>query len=182
MRNKIIITVLSLIFNQLLSAQEERIVSKLFYSEFGGPGVLMSINFDSRFKSNERLGFGFRLGAGFGIGDIKTKWVDSQWNYTYTEYITRTYYTIPAGLNYILGKPDSDHTFEVGAGATFLTHYMSLYTYNIKKEGHFIGFLSFMYRKMPANGGFSWRFGFTPIIGTAGDLRFMCAIGIGYAF
>ena len=176
------IVVLSLIFNQSLSAQEERIANKLFYSEFGGPGVIMSVNFDARFKSKERLGFGFRLGAGFGVGDIKTRWVDSQWNYTYIEYITRTYYSIPAGLNYVFGKPDSDKTFEVGAGATFLTREVSLYNHDIEKPGHVIGFITFMYREVPVNGGFSYRIGFTPIIGTAGDLYPMGAVGFGYVF
>jgi hypothetical protein len=35
---------------------------------------------------------------------------------------------------------------------------------------------------MPVNGGFSFRIGLTPIIGTAGELRAMGAIGFGYAF
>ena len=178
----ITVTVLSMTLHQSLSAQEERIANKLFYTELGGPGVYMSVNFDSRFQSKERLGFGFRLGAGFGVGNIKTRWVDHQWNYTYTEYIKRTYYTIPAGLNYVFGKPDSDQTFEVGAGATFLTHQVSLYTREKEKEGHVIGFFTFMYRKMPVNGGYSFRIGLTPIIGTAGELRAMGAIGFGYAF
>jgi len=168
--------------HQSLSAQDGKIANKLFYSELGGPGILMSANFDSRFTSNDQFGFGYRLGAGFGIGMVRTTWVDKQWNYTYIENIRRSYYSFPAGLNYIFGKPNSAHTFEVGAGVTFLTQKVSLFYYEVKKPGHTIGFLTFMYRLMPENGGFSWRIGLTPIIGTSGDLCFSGAIGFGYAF
>jgi len=177
----LIIVVSTFFFHQSLSAQEEKNARMLIYAELGGPGVIMSANFDSRFKTNERLGLGFRLGAGFGYGNVKTIWYDHKWNYKYTEYLKRNYYSIPAGLNYVFGKPDSDQTFEVGAGATFLTHNVSLYTNETKKAGHFIGFFTFMYRKMPVNGGFSWRIGLTPVIGTSGELRLTGAIGIGYA-
>ena len=159
-------------FNQSLSAQEESVANKVFYSELGGPGVIMSANFDSRFTSNERLGLGYRIGNGFGYSEIINQ----------RDYVIRTYYSIPAGLNYVLGKPNSAHTFEIGAGLTFLTRKVSLYHYNNEKPGHVIGFLTFMYRKVPVNGGFSFRIGLTPIIGTGGDLCPSGAVGFGYAF
>ena len=165
------------LFCQSLSAQGESVANKVFYSELGGPGFIMSANFDSRFTSNERLGLGYRLGVGFGYGRIQqTQWVG------YYNYVTRTYYSIPAGLNYVLGKPDSAHTFEIGAGITFLTRKVSLYNYGAGEPGHMIGHLAFMYRIMPVNGGFSFRVGLTPIIGTTGDLFPMGAVGFGYAF
>ena len=170
----ITIVALTLTVNLSLSAQEEHIANKLFYSELGGPGIIMSANFDSRFSANNRLGFGFRLGAGFGVGDFE----DNQ----YYNYVRKTYYSIPAGLNYVFGKPNNKHTFEVGAGATFLTRKTSLYNHDIKKSGHAIGFFTFMYRIMPVDGGFSFRVGLTPIIGTAGDLYPMGAVGFGYTF
>ena len=168
-------------FVQSLTSQE-KVAGKLFYSELGGPGVIMSANFDARFKSKERLGLGYRLGAGFGIGDVRTVWVDKQWGYTYIEYVRQSYGSIPVGLNYIFGRPDDTNTFEVGAGVTFLTHKVSLYYREERKPGHAIGFLTFMYRKIPVNGGVSFRIGLTPIIGTGGDLMFSGAIGFGYAF
>ena len=182
MKKLVLLVVAIVAFNHSLSAQEERVAGKLFYSELGGPGVIMSANFDSRFKSNERLGLGFRLGAGFGYGDVRTVWVDKKYSYTYTEYIKQTYYSIPAGLNYVFGKPNDPNTFEVGAGVTFLTHKVSLYYRDEKKPGQAIGFLTFMYRRVPVNGGFSFRIGLTPIIGTGGDLMFSGAVGFGYAF
>ena len=171
----VISTGLLLTLNQSLSAQEVEKANKFFYAEFLGPGLIMSANFDARFTSNERLGLGYRLGVGFAYGDFEDK--QNRWGY-----VTRTYYSIPVGLNYVFGKPDSDKAFEVGAGVTFLTRKVALFYYNEEKPGHAIGFLTFMYRKVPVNGGFSWRIGLTPVIGTSGDLFPMGAVGFGYAF
>lgn len=161
-----------LMFHSSLSAQQEKVAGKVFYTEIGGPGLIMSAHFDSRFKPYERLGFGYRLGIGFGI---KNEW---------DEYmrVLKTFYSIPAGLNYVFGKPKSANTFEVGAGLTFLTRKVSLFYYDVEKPGHVIGFLTFMYRRMPVDGGFSFRVGLTPMIGTSGDLFPMGSVGFGYAF
>ena len=151
---------------QSLTAQKEQVVGKLFYAELGGPGLIMSANFDARFNSNARLGFGYRTGAGFG----------------FYKNIFQPYLSVPAGLNYVFGKPNSAHAFEVGAGVTFFTRKQLLFCLDEKKEGHAIGFLTFMYRMAPVNGGFSFRTGLTPIIGTAGEMAPMGTIGFGYAF
>ena len=176
---KFFLLIVAITLHQSLQAQEDGITNKLFYAELGGPGVIMSANFDARFKK-ERLGFGCRLGLGYGVGDFKEERV-YQGGY-YDDYVRRTYYSIPAGLNYVFGKPNSSNTFEVGAGVTFLTRKVSLYYYDVKEPGHAIVFLTFMYRVVPVNGGFSFRIGLTPIIGTAGDLYPMGSIGFGYAF
>ena len=175
MKNKpslLAIAVLLITVNQTLFAQGNDVVNKLFYTELGGPGVVMSANFDGRFKSNSRLGFGYRLGAGFGIA----KFDEEQGR------VRRTYYSFPAGLNYVFGKPTTALTFEVGAGISYLSREVSIFNIEVEKQGNLIGFVTFMYRRMPVNGGFSFRIGFTPIIGTAGDLFPMGAIGFGYAF
>ena len=96
--------------------------------------------------------------------------------------VTRTFYSIPVGLNYIIGNPKFAYTFEVGAGVTLLTKKVSVYYWEMKKPGNVIGFVSFMYRITPVYGGMSFRAGFTPMIGTSGDLFPMFAIGMGYAF
>jgi hypothetical protein len=174
---------LLLTLNQSVSAQNETVASKLFYAELGGPGVIMSTNWDARFQPNTRTGFGYRIGVGFGIGQFDGNRINySDDYYTYNEQVTRTYYSIPVGLNYVFGKPHIASSFEVGAGATFLTRKVSLYNYEIEKPGHVIGFVTFMYRLTPVHSGLSLRVGFTPIIGTAGDLFPMGAISLGYAF
>jgi len=173
--------------NQSLSAQNESVVDKQIYVEWGGPGVVLSANFDARFKLNSRLGLGYKLGVGYGTEKFDDSWVrflkmvDILYFLKESEF-ERPFYTFPMGLNYAFGNPNKASSFEVGGGVTLLTRRVSLYYYEMKKPGYMIGFLSFMYRIMPVQGNFSFRAGFTPIIGTSGDLFPMGAIGIGYTF
>ncbi|MDR0542337.1 MAG: hypothetical protein LBH19_09025 [Dysgonamonadaceae bacterium] len=173
------ITVFILFFNVLpLSAQQEYLSGKQFYAEMGGPGLTMSVHFDSRFRSMERLGLGYRVGIGFTIYPD-----EAGGTYINSNYQTRTLYSIPLGINYIFGKNDSPHTFEIGAGTAVLTRKVEIFSYNEgERQGHFIGFFTFMYRRAPQNGGLTWRIGLTPLIGTSGDLYPMASIGFGYAF
>ncbi len=159
------------------------------YSEFGGPGVIFSANFDSRFKKETDLGLGYRIGLGFGISDqhyyYNNSYTDEYGSHYYVSSYseTRSYVTIPLGINYILGKKSSPHSFEMGAGITFLTRKVDLYNYDDEyKPGYVIGHTTFMYRRKPLDGGFTWRIGFTPIIGTAGSVFPSMAVGVGYAF
>jgi len=172
--------------SQSLSAQNETVAGKLFYGELFGAGVIMSVNFDGRFNSNERLGLGYRMGIGYGFEGFEDKILELLFKNgeinDFHKGVTGTFYTVPTGLNYVFGKPDRASTFEVGAGVTFLTRKVSLYNWEMETPRHVIGFLNFMYRFTPVNGGVSFRAGFTPIIGTAGDLFPMFAVGLGYAF
>ena len=176
-----LVAIAGILFNQSLSAQEESIANKVFYTEIGGAGVIMSANFDSRFKSNERLGFGYRIGVGFGYGEFEDR-IEYPDMVVISKSYNKTYYSIPAGLNYVFGKPNDRNTFEVGAGVTFLTRKTTVYPFERGEAGNAIGHLSFMYRIMPLNGGFSFRIGFTPIIGTGGDLFPSGTVGFGYVF
>ncbi|OAV69356.1 hypothetical protein Barb6XT_00531 [Bacteroidales bacterium Barb6XT] len=93
------------------------------------------------------------------------------------------YLTFPLGLNYVFGKKSSPHACEIGAGTTVLTRKVNLYNYEGSyKPGYFLGHLSFMYRRVPTDGGLTWRIGFNSMIGTAGDIVPMPALGFGYAF
>jgi len=161
-----------LIFNHSLSAQDETVANKQFYTELGGPGVIMSINFDTRFDSNNKLGLGCRIGAGFYISDFERN----------GHYETRTVYSIPVGINYILGKSSSPASLEVGGGVSLLTRKVALFYYDVEEKGNIIGHLNIMFRVTPVGGGMAFRIGFTPIIGTSGDLFPMGAIGFGYSF
>jgi hypothetical protein len=163
------------LFSQSLSAQEDYVATKAFYVELGGPAPIMSVNFDSRFKSDARLGFGYRLGVGFGFKTFEETLTEDQ--------VTKAYYSVPIGVNHVFGKPQSAFTFEVGGGISVLTRSIELYCYsNNKKAGNVIGHINIMYRYMPVDGGLSFRVGFTPIIGTGGDLIPMVAISIGSTF
>jgi hypothetical protein len=72
--------------------------------------------------------------------------------------------------------------FETGAGVTVLSRSSSILNYDEYHEGHFLGHFSFMYRRQPVDGGFSWRIGLTPIINPDGDIMPFGAIGLGFAF
>jgi len=180
----VMIAFLSMTNNQSISAQEEVASGKQFYSELGGSGVLFSINFDSRFVPKSRLGFGGRIGAGFCIKNIRERvdYYDNGSLYVEQERITKTVYTIPVGINYVFGMPTSTNTLELGASATFLTRKVSLFYWDEPKQGNFVGHFTFMYRITPINEGFTFRIGFTPVLGTSGDLIPMGAVGFGYAF
>lgn len=164
--------------NQSVTAQDEIKASKALYAEFGGGGIIMSMNYDQRFISQSKSGLGYRIGVGFGIYNYK-EIVDNN-HYSYR----RSTYNIPVGLNYVFGRADLSSSFEVGFGATFLTRKMAIDYFNSyeKQYGHFLGFLNFMYRRMPVNGGYNFRVGFTPLINASGDLVPMGAVSFGYAF
>jgi hypothetical protein len=147
--------------------------NKTFFAEFGGPGILFSANFDQRFKSKERLGFGYRAGLGFTLVDQFTQ--RDGWR-------TRSIATIPLGVNYLFGKPNSPNIFEVGVGGTLLTRKASILNYNEYTEGNLTGNATFMYRRQPVDGGFSFRIGFVPTINTDGDIFPFAAVGLGYSF
>lgn len=148
-----------------------------FYAEVGGPGILFSANYDRRFQ-NHNLGAGIRIGLGFVT--------------TYDDYYdsTRPYYyygkqrsvvTVPFQVNYIFGKPNSPHTFEVGGGVTVLSKKVDVFNYYEDEPTNLYATFSFMYRRQPKNGGFSWRIGFTPLI-SSGYIQPSGAVSLGYNF
>jgi hypothetical protein len=147
-----------------------------FFAEVGGPGILFSANIDKRFKKSP-LGLGGRIGLGFVNGD---EWVyTSSGSYYYGE--RKSVVTIPIQLNYLFGKPNSVSAFEVGAGVTFTGKKLDIFGYRDTKKTNLYGTASFMYRRMPKDGGFSWRIGFTPIIGN-GYIQASGGVSIGYNF
>ena len=167
-----------LFISSLVIAQEKNESSgpgqMSFYAEVGGPGIVFSANFDSRFNKSS-LGFGGRAGIGF----ITT---DYYYNTnTGGDYRTRSIATFPIQLNYIFGKPSSVHSFEVGLGATFTGKKIDLFGYDANNPSAIYGTASFMYRRQPKDGGFSWSVGFTPILGS-GYIQPSGGVSVGYNF
>ena len=203
----LIIVRLLIIDIQLLTAQNKTAEGKMYYLELGGPGVVMSANFDSRFAANTRYGFGYRLGIGIippfgkygdhadsgssdyssGVINVFDEFKNMMSTFedafdSYYKTITKSNYTFPVGINYVFGRPDNVSIFEIGAGFTYLSRKVSLFNWDVKKPGNLIGHLSFVWRITPLNKGVSFRVGFTPVIGTAGDLYPMGGLSFGYAF
>ncbi len=171
----------TLIFNlQAQKTVDNNTTTRQMFCEVGGPGILFSISYDSRFKPNERSGLGFRAGLGFTLVDKETVRVTPNGNQY--DYRTKSVYTLPLTLNYVLAKPNSPNMLEIGAGVTLLSSKASILNYNDYTEGRVLGHTSFMYRRQPVEGGFSWRVGITPIINNDGDIFPFGALGFGYSF
>ena len=149
--------------------------NKSFFAELGGPGVLFSANFDTRFK-NSPLGLGGRIGIGFVTADEAN--YDPVSGY---DYRSRSVITVPVQLNYLFGKPNSLSAFEIGIGATYIGKKLDILDYYEDEATQLLGTASFMYRRMPKDGGFSWRIGFTPLFAN-GLIQPFGAASIGYNF
>ncbi len=153
-----------------------------FYAEVGGPGILFSANYDRRFTKTP-FGIGGRVGLGFLTSYESISYTD-MYGYTYFRDRNRSVLTVPVQVNYLFGKPSSASAFEVGLGATFAGKSVDLFNnyYDAgTKNGSVFGTASFMYRRMPKDGGFSWRVGFTPIFAD-GYIEPSAAAGVGYNF
>ena len=147
-----------------------------FYAELGGPGILFSANIDSRFKPSH-LGLGGRVGIGFVTAD---ETVYNPGN-DYPTYESRSVITVPVQLNYIFGKGNSPHTFEVGGGVTYVGRNLEVLNFYEDNTSNFFGSFAFMYRRQPADGGFTWRIGFTPLV-AKGYIQPFGAAGVGFSF
>ena len=147
-----------------------------FYAELGGPGVLFSANIDHRFK-NSRLGWGGRAGLGF-VNSSRDEYDAVNGYYVYRD---ATVLTLPLQVNYIFGKGTNPNTFEAGAGLTFLSRGINVFGDSNDSRSSVLGTFSFMYRRQPADGGFTWRIGFVPIIGD-GFIQPSAGAGVGYNF
>ncbi|HWN89659.1 MAG TPA: hypothetical protein VNM35_11370 [Chitinophagaceae bacterium] len=183
MRKEILFVCLSLVISPLIFSQDNKMSSakpsigkSSFIAELGGPGIVFSANYDTRFKQS-RLGVGGRIGIGFVSGwqenyDPVTGYYDSD---------EQTGITFPVQLNYIFGKEGSAHTFEVGGGITYVSKKMEIMNFYDDRETQLFGTFCFMYRRQPINGGFSWRIGFTPLVGK-GYIQAFAGASVGYNF
>ncbi len=145
-----------------------------FYAELGGPGILFSANIDRRFTKSH-LGIGGRVGIGFVSGYT---YYNTNGNFNSEQ---RSVVTVPIQVNYVFGKVNSVHTFEVGAGATFTGKKVDILDFYDENRSAVFGTASFMYRRQPKDGGFSWRIGFTPLI-AGGFIQPSGAVSVGYNF
>jgi len=148
-----------------------------FIAEAGGPGIAFSANIDRRFKPG-RIGWGGRIGVGF--VSAYDEYYDPVTGYYYGG-DQKSAITFPVQVNYIFGKENSAHTLEVGTGFTYVSKKLSIMDFYDDKRSNFFGTFSFMYRRQPLNGGFSWRAGFTPIFANS-FIQPFGAVSVGYNF
>jgi hypothetical protein len=186
MKKTFVFSLLFLVAQTVLFAQQESNEkgaggngNTSFYAELGGPGLVFSANLDKRFNSSH-LGWGGRAGIGF-ASISEERMVSNPGGGLTTEYRSVSIATFPIQVNYIFGKAASPHTFEVGAGATFTGRKIEIFDFYDENRASTFGTASFMYRRQPANGGFTWRIGFTPIF-AKGYIQPFAGAGVGYNF
>lgn len=164
---KIILTVLSAVVFIVQSADAQTVAvprAQNVFVELGGPGLLFSANYDTRF-ANKRDGIGGRVGAGYIAVDGSS------------------IFTLPVQANYLLGKEGK--YFEIGLGATYVglsddadeDEFLSF-----DNTSAFIGTMTFGYRYQPVAGGFNFRASINPIFNDSAFIPYFAGISFGYSF
>lgn len=139
------------------------------YVEFGGNGLVYSVNYE-RFLNED---VSARAGVGYlAVGDS-----------TLVGSASASLTTVPLMLNY-LGVGRDDHRLELGAGVVIL--YMSAQTYDGLGSDLGAGLLaagtgSVGYRYAPLDGGFSFKVAFTPLLGAFGLIP-LAGVSLGAGF
>lgn len=142
------------------SSSTDRKAKNLVYLELLGNGGLYSINYE-RMLSNDlsaRLGFSY-----FSISASGTSSDGSQAS------AKASLVTVPALFNYMVGG--KNHKFEMGAGATLIYVSASASGGAASASGQGVGVAGTGvagYRYSPADGGFVFRVGYTPLFGKGG--------------
>lgn len=185
---KVILSFLCLI-SATLFAQAQGEATRSVFVEVGGASLVYSFNYDVRFDKENLNSWGIRMGiGGYSLSD-------------------ESLLTVPVQATRLFGQ--GRNYFDVGAGIT-LINYRNTYTsydysnwdpnsgeYPIlgevtEKDYHFIlemgetpsvvGTLNFGYRRIPENGGFTYRVNVTPLFNSHGFWPLFAGIGLGYAF
>jgi hypothetical protein len=131
------------------------------YAELFGKGLFFTVNYDRRF-SKRVDGLGFSVGMGYlKVDDIGI-------------------FSLPVGLNYLLGK--NGKYFEFGAGASYLSAKISDINNATEHGSTVIGTMTLGYRSQPIKGGFMFRAGFNPLIFRDQFLPYYPYVSLGYSF
>lgn len=172
-----------LFFNTTISYGQFQHPTQSVFVEFGGPAFIYSFNYDFRFDKEKLQSWGMRVGA----GGYATS--NSYGNGSNSDALL----TIPFQVTRLFGS--KRHFFEVGGGATFIYARSTSFSgsnQNVSNDFDFIlnsgetpsfmGTLNLGYRKIPENGGFTFRANLTPIFNQNGFWPIWAGVGFGYAF
>ncbi|MFC0654726.1 hypothetical protein [Mongoliitalea lutea] len=183
MKNLILLTCLFMVMAVTAKAQESN-GSQAFYVELGGAGLAYSFNYDFRFDKNDINSWGMRIGAG-GWSRRNRTWSNS----------SEGLLTMPIMLNRLYGR--ETHFFEMGFGTTFIYYRDTWEDWNgggtttykefdfILPSGNtpaFMGVFNLGYRRVPVDGGFTFRANLTPLFNHNGFWPLWVGVGFGYAF
>lgn len=169
-------------------SQEDKQPFQSLFLELGGAGLPYSFNYDFRFDKSKMDTWGMRVG----MGGYATK--------------NDSFFSLPIMVNKLYGK--APHYFEMGFGFTFFafgqdkysycqngyydqnnnyvctSYYTESYNYILEVDGSpsVMGTMSFGYRKVPVDGGVTWRINLTPLFNNNGFWPLYAGVGLGYAF
>lgn len=164
-------------------AQESSDVSyQAAYFEVGGAGLIYTFNYDFRFDKTQMDSWGMKVGAG-------GYWINDS-----------GFFSVPLEINKLFGK--GPHYFEIGAGVTFMAFKSDYYEWTCNENGCFstlypqrteivlpingspnaMGTMNIGYRRIPVDGGISWKINLTPLFNSNGFWPLFAGAGIGYAF
>jgi len=149
----------------LIAISESLAQAPQLFAELGGPSVA-GLNFDTRFSKKEN-GFGGRLGiGGFSIDGSGILF-------------------IPAGINYLVGKPETKHFLELGINLTYVSatdNGDEADTDNNLADTW--GCLTMGYRYQPKGPGVTFRASVNPIFAFKNEVffPFYGGVSVGYKF
>jgi hypothetical protein len=183
-------------FSQFTFSQQnisqEKIPTRSAYLELGGAGVIYSFNYDFRFNSQKMDSWGMRVG----VGGYSTS--------------NDSFFSLPVVINKLYGR--GPHFFEMGLGLTFLTFDEGSFSNSnycvsgsFDSNGNYVcleysddapyqiilpvdsnptlmGTMNIGYRRVPVNGGFTWKASLTPVFNNNGFWPLFFGVGLGYAF
>ena len=121
---------------------------KAVYLLLGGSGPEFSVNYDSRFLKRAN-GPGFAIGLGY--MHISSSLISP----------AVSIFSIPASVNYLVGR--KSHFLEIAGGATYITGTVTDFLGASSSGSGFFYHLSAGYRYQPAEGGFFFRGGISPL-------------------
>ncbi|OOG74908.1 hypothetical protein [Algoriphagus sp. A40] len=182
------LALIAFLFGAISVQAQDTFPTRSVYLELGGAGLPYSFNYDFRFDKERMNSWGMRVGAG--------------------GYATEndSFFSLPVMVNKLYGK--GPHYFEMGFGLTFFAFDEDSYSYcesgYYDQNGTYIctsygesdyafilpvdgspslmGTMNFGYRRVPVDGGFTWRVNLTPIFNNNGFWPLYAGVGFGYAF
>ena len=134
--------------------------NKTIYGEIGGPGLLFSANFDTRF-TRKPTGLGLRVGLGYAPG------------------IPGSVISVPMGLNFLAGK--NKHFFEAEGGVSFYHLFESQGDWYSTDPSSVWGKYLYVGYRYKSQDGFTARMGFCPLF-VEGGIEPWMGISIGHSF
>jgi hypothetical protein len=167
---------------QTVAQEISNLPTRAAYFEVGGAGLIYTFNYDFRFDKNQMDSWGMKVGAG-------GYWIDDS-----------GFFSLPLEINKLFGH--GPHYFEIGAGVTFMAFKSNYTEWTCNENGCFstyypqrteivlpihgspnaMGTLNIGYRRIPVDGGISWKVNLTPIYNSNGFWPLFAGAGIGYAF